>query len=182
MNAFTSGVTNNRIRDKLVRSFPDSLADAIKLANEEKQILDRVEMFRMQSGNFAQFQPGNAGQSQQAIRVGQLDNPRYEEPMDCNVVQRNKFTEDGKPICNFCNKVGHMYKTCWARKRNGGQGAQYSQNQGGKLQKSGQRDSGNGGQHSGAGTGKVMMERAEGQDSFSSGINGNEQTPPSLNG
>jgi hypothetical protein len=28
---------------------------------------------------------------------------------------RNKWTPDGRPICNFCSKIGHKWKECRSR-------------------------------------------------------------------
>jgi hypothetical protein len=31
----------------------------------------------------------------------------------------NDFTQDGRPICNYCHKPGHMRKDCWNRPKSG---------------------------------------------------------------
>ena len=28
---------------------------------------------------------------------------------------KNKFSREGHPICNFCNKPGHIEKSCWVK-------------------------------------------------------------------
>lgn len=28
---------------------------------------------------------------------------------------RNRFTREGSPVCNFCNKLGHVERSCWTK-------------------------------------------------------------------
>ena len=28
---------------------------------------------------------------------------------------RNRFTREGRPVCNFCSKSGHIEKSCWTK-------------------------------------------------------------------
>ena len=111
VNAFTSGVMGSKVRDKLVRSFPKTLNEAIKMANDEQQILDRVDMYR-------KSYPSQKSHTQVVPQNHQFKynyrNERQEEPMDCNSLQKNRY-QNGRPVCNHCDKVGHMWRDCWAR-------------------------------------------------------------------
>ena len=122
VNAFTQGVNSRKIRDKLIRSQPKTLADAVKEANSEFEVMERIKIFNQTEGGMRYqypprpeqmgFQPQQRWQPQQ--RFGY--EPRREEPMEVDAT-RFQFTEEGRPICNFCGKIGHIYRDCFKRQQ-----------------------------------------------------------------
>ena len=107
VNAFTAGVMCNKVRDKLVRTMPATLQASIELANSEQRIQDRVRMYN-QTRTYQQVQYDDPRQFRHRVEG------RYEEPMDCNMT-KFRYTEDGRPICSYCRKVGHIWRECRSR-------------------------------------------------------------------
>ena len=50
-----------------------------------------------------------------------------QQPRQANKSIQFKWTTDGKPICHFCSKIGHTYRRCRARQRQGASTAQQNQ-------------------------------------------------------
>ena len=168
VNAFTAGIWNSKVRDKLVRQSPKTLDEAIKIANDERGILQRMDMYRAQRGghNIPKISGIDGIKGQDVSYFKQLrfaDGPEYmnqEEPMDwtaCNLIQ-NKYTKEGKPICNHCKKVGHIWRKCYSRLRNNGEQAEVTE-KGPKFKKYGKR--GKGAQNNQMEQGQALMQTCE---------------------
>ena len=99
VDAYITGMHDPRIRDKLARVMPDTLVGAVDIAVEEQQVQDRVLLY-------------GGGPMQQARQN------RREVPMDCSVSSTPpRYTDDGRPICFYCGKAGHIRRDCYSAKR-----------------------------------------------------------------
>ncbi len=65
----------------------------------------------------------NGEASHSNYSISNFRSPRYN-----NTGTRNKYTWDGRPLCNHCNKVGHIEKN--PRLRDGASQGNRNQNQG----------------------------------------------------
>ena len=129
VSAFAGGIASSKIRDKLVRAMPQTLADAITLANQEQRVLDRLSMYHQAQGT--DHYQGQRGHNQRHHRL--------EEPMECDAANF-QFTPDGKPVCSHCNIPGHLWRECRKRLGQNASNNKPSRSQGGRYRQQGRQN------------------------------------------
>lgn len=134
VNSLIDGCIQDRIAQKLLRSRPDSFDAALTLAIREQQTNKLFEMRRreepMEVDAVAAAKIARAEETavleKLVARLEALEktekpkpsNSRYQKPPKQNFKPDNKWTEDGRPICNYCSRVGHTWRECRRRLSN----------------------------------------------------------------
>ena len=140
VNTLIEGVCNDRIAHKLIRSHPESFDSAMGIAIREQQTYRLFELRRkeedMEVDAVAKSNPSisptqNEVFEELVARLESLEkNQSWKRPQKpfsqsgafskqkpANQIKRdNKWTEDGRPICNFCGITGHKWKECRKRR------------------------------------------------------------------
>lgn len=106
VSIFIRGLLSTSVAKKVSNKNPASLEAAVAYCNDAVASEARLEAHGLQ------------GQSHSYNR----ENVRQEEPMDISYLQSKGKSNgrarmpnqwlDGKPVCNFCRAVGHVYKSC----------------------------------------------------------------------
>lgn len=122
------GTVSDRIATKLLRSKPDSFEAAMGMALREQQTSRLFELRRKEEAmevDVVQQSPQNPSVEVLeglVARLESIEKRAFQKPKSNkkqNFKPANRFTDDGRPICNFCNKVGHKWKECRSRLASG---------------------------------------------------------------
>ena len=135
------GVCNDRIAHKLIRSHPDNFDNTMAIALREQQTYRLFELRRkeedMEVAAVAKSNPGISPTQTEVFEklVARLESlekrqswqkPHKPASRSRTVLkhetehqrnQPNKWTDDGRPICNYCGIIGHKWKECRKRKQ-----------------------------------------------------------------
>lgn len=140
VNTLIEGVGNDRIAHKLIRTRPDSFEGAMAIALREQQTYRLFELRRKEEDMEVDVVSRSNVNSPTAeakvldkiiARLESLEKrPNWQNPPksyrpnrptnpgpENRPKQENKWTDDGRPICNFCSIIGHKWKECRKRKQ-----------------------------------------------------------------
>jgi hypothetical protein len=130
---FVAGLRESGIMRRVVRQRPDDLDQAVIIAAEEQQAIKSFELNKCHRGE--EPMEVDALQEKQGSLEKQIEimNKQMLTLTECvqkmaspsrgtNVVSpsnvsRNRYTQDGRPICRNCNRAGHMARECRQRGR-----------------------------------------------------------------
>ena len=126
---FIDGLKDDNMVRKLMRQRPDGLADAVDFAIMQ-QSTDRAFAVRrgepMEIDNIRRKKKDQvsdlsdkvdklADNVSRLLQINSISTPRTSDHARPNYQSRHKWTKDGKPICSFCNKTGHLSIRCYKR-------------------------------------------------------------------
>ncbi len=137
---FILGLRNELMR-RVTMADPKTFSDAIRIALREEALesssssyngVNAVEKREDQMtdliGMLGKLLAKNGETNHSNYGRNNCRSPRYN-----NASTRNRYTRDGRPICNHCNKVGHIEKKCFVKNpslREGASQGNRNQNQG----------------------------------------------------
>lgn len=118
---FIRGLLREDIKQKVLAAQPPTLPVAFRLAQTFEATLgalgkksDLVPAAQLPHANTVapppqHHQPGRIGSNP---AYAAIDQPTYQRGIVQGRPQMNRYTPDGRPICNFCGEIGHMYREC----------------------------------------------------------------------
>ena len=136
IDTLTDGVQDDSIARKLIRNQPRNFAQAQALACEEQQahrafsIRRREEPMEVDTvgrdTEIKEIRDQLSGLSRKFDEVLAVSRsvPQHRDTQMTRPALQHKWTEDGRPICSYCKKVGHVQAKCITRKRQ--QGRQFT--------------------------------------------------------
>ena len=109
---------------------PKSFSDAIRIALREESLEanyapEKVNAVDTQKNDQMTEVIGLLGKLLKNNDVSER-NFNYRKGNPRNSGTRNKFTREGRPVCNFCNRPGHVERNCWKKYPNLRTGASFN--------------------------------------------------------
>ena len=131
VNTLVDGCLNDRIAQKLIRSRPDGFDAAITMAIREQQTHRLFEMRRKEepmevdavtAAKNSKPAADTAVLEKLVARLEALEHrqqPKPSRPSYQKPKPNFKWTDDGRPVCSFCSKIGHKWRECRQRRSQG---------------------------------------------------------------
>ncbi len=133
VEAFIDGLREDKVAHKLIRDRPDTLERALELASREAQN-NRAFHLRRRHAEEEAMEVDQVESQGESGRIKQLENTvnnlsdKFDRVLTRLLSGNNqtpkvaqnkplKWAEDGKPICGYCDKIGHIRKDCLKKKK-----------------------------------------------------------------
>ena len=123
VSIFCKGMKDGHIARKVIRKNPKSLAEAVNLSTKETECESRLEAYGLRQeepmevdrvkGRYQYAQSSPRGPRAQ-VNALQDQGKYYTKP---HPKQPNKWL-DGRPVCNNCGVVGHVFRNCRRKRLN----------------------------------------------------------------
>ena len=115
---FILGLRHELMR-RVTMADPKTFSDAIRIALREESFEtnyapERVNAVEPQKNDQMTKVIGLLGKLLKNNDVSER-NFNYRKGNPRNSGTRNKFTRDGRPVCNFCSRPGHLERNCWKK-------------------------------------------------------------------
>ena len=130
IETLVDGVRDNGVARKLIRENPDKFEKAVAVAVAEQQATRAYNIRRREQPmdvNLVSQEDSNSEITQRLDKlvdaVGQLlvkdKNSKKETQTKGKQGGKSRFkwTEDGKPICHYCGKIGHTQSKCFSKRK-----------------------------------------------------------------
>ena len=128
VETFTDGVKDNAIARKLIREKPITLEKALEIATQEQQTARAFELRReetpMEVDAISKIEQTMEKHINDLISkvdtalsmiVSAVQTQNTPQEKTFAYKKKYEFTKDGKPICAYCKKIGHIRAKCKAR-------------------------------------------------------------------
>ena len=129
VNIFTDGILDDKVATKLLRTQPTSLPQAVQAAHREYMLHNMIHLRKLRNEEdstqdiCAVDNKTEVDKLKLEIEALKSQIKRNENKQDSikqqnsfNAPRKYEFTTDGRPICYFCKKEGHMSRECYSRK------------------------------------------------------------------
>lgn len=129
VDAFIQGVRDDKIARRIIEKRPETLALAVKIATNQqmtnktfqlrRQLEEPMDVSQIESRQRLAKLEG-AVQNLQGLLGDVLAIDKAQGPPNRTFQNQRKkspfkWTPDGKPVCAFCGKIGHIRAKCWSK-------------------------------------------------------------------
>ena len=129
IETLTDGVIEDSTARRIIRDRPNTFARALRLATDEQQANRAFNIRRREDpmdvdlvaggrdNTLTEIQQNLDVLTTQMAGIMEIKSGKQTKP---NTI-KFKWTEDGKPICHYCGKVGHLQQKCFSKRKAEGQ-------------------------------------------------------------